>query len=89
MVIKKERLGVDGISIIIEDDIRRILSTQYQKGVGPVCWYESGDSEKKKVKIVAIGTGWDMDDMLDDAKYIGTVQDIMGFVWHYYAFEVE
>jgi hypothetical protein len=41
------------------------------------------------VRICAIGTGWEFNSIMDGMKYLGTVQDIMGFVWHYYAKECE
>lgn len=90
MVIYKVELGTNGEVVTIDDNVKKILSIQYQKGHGPVCWYERDDrAPKVKVPICAIGTGWEFNSLMDGMKYLGTVQDIMGFVWHYYAKEYE
>lgn len=57
----------------------------------PTVWYEVSDEEPhKQIEIVAIGTGWPMDnEVLKDMEYIGSVIDGGGYVWHYYADEYE
>jgi len=35
------------------------------------------------------GTGWEMNDNIMDKKYIATVQDGRGFVWHVFQGETE
>ena len=83
--IYKSTLGLDGEITTINGKIRKILTAQFQPGSGPCVWYEVDDDLKDiEVKIVAIGTGWDLPKEIRFWDYIGTVQDGMGFVWHYY-----
>lgn len=84
--IYKDELGMDGQVVTIKGKIKRILTTQFQPGVGPCVWYEVDDKLKEvEVNIIAIGTGWELPENNRYWDYIGTVQDGMGFVWHYYA----
>lgn len=83
--IYKYELGLDGEITKIKGKIRKILTTQFQSGSGPCVWYEVDDELKDiEVKIIAIGTGWELPREIKFWDYIGTVQDDMGFVWHYY-----
>lgn len=84
--IYKKVLGLDGEITTINGKIKRILTTQFQPGSGPCVWYEVDDSLKEiEINIIAIGTGWELPENIRYWDYIGTVQDGMGFVWHYYA----
>lgn len=84
--IYKYELGLDGEVTKIKGKIRKILTVQLQSGVGPVCWCEVDERCKEiEISICAIGTGWELEKNIDMLDYIGTVQDGMGFVWHYYA----
>lgn len=84
--IYKNALGLDGEVTKIKGKIRKILTVQLQPGVGPVCWCEVDERCKEiEISICAIGTGWELEKNIDMLDYIGTVQDDMGFVWHYYA----
>lgn len=47
-------------------------------------WVISGDSGYE-YEIVAWGTGWDIPKDVASLKYLGTVQDEYGYVWHYFA----
>ena len=83
--IYKNTLGLDGEITTIKGKIKRILTTQFQPGSGPCVWYEIDDSLKEiEINIIAIGTGWELPENIRYWDYIGTVQDGMGFVWHYY-----
>lgn len=84
--IYKNTLGLDGEITTINGKIKKILTAQFQPGSGPCVWYEVDDELKDiEVKIIAIGTGWELPREIKFWDYIGTVQDGMGFVWHYYA----
>ena len=84
--IYKYELGLDGEVTKIKGKIRKILTVQLQPGVGPVCGCEVDERCKEiEIAICAIGTGWELEKSIDMLDYIGTVQDGMGFVWHYYA----
>ncbi len=66
---------------VIKGPIEEILDVQWQNGIGPVLW-ASVDTDKKDkiIYIGTIGTGWELPWGID--RYIGTVQDDMGYVWH-------
>ena len=86
--IYKNELGTnDTISITtIKGKIKKILTADFQPGVGPCIWYEIDDDLKEiEVKIIAIGTGEELPKSIQYWDYIGTIQDGFGFVWHYYA----
>ena len=65
--------------------VRKLLDIQTQKGK-PVIWIETADDiPEQTFHIVAVGTGWELPtDIMRDMKYIASVQDSEGFVWHYY-----
>ena len=82
--IYKERLGIEGNIVTIKGRIRKILTVQLQNG-WPHVWYEVDDNhEEIEVNIISSGTGWEMPDEITCWNYIGTVQDVDGYVWHYY-----
>ena len=87
MVIYKYKLGIEGKSTIIKGKIRKILKVDFQPGEGVVCWCEVDDRcEEVSIKIVCVGTGWDpLPEEINYMDYIGTAQDGLGYVWHYYA----
>jgi hypothetical protein len=39
---------------------------------------------ESEYEIIAWGTGWEFPDELDHCRYMGTVQDGYGYVWHYF-----
>ena len=84
--IYKDKLDVENQITIIKGKIRKILTAQFQPGSGPCVWYEVDDElEDIEVKIITIGTGWELPKEIKFWDYIGTVQDDMGFVWHCYS----
>ena len=83
MTIYKYNLDED--YTVIKGKIRRFLKVQRQ-GSHIVCWAEIDENlEEIEVRIVAIGTGWPMEDFLSEWEYIGTEIDVEGYVWHYYS----
>ena len=87
MTIYKYNLGVNGEIVKIKGKIRKILNVAFQPGEGVVCWCEIDDRcDEVEISIIAIGTGWrDLPKEIDYMDYIGTAQDGLGYVWHYYA----
>ena len=87
MTIYKYKLGIDGESVIIKGKIRNILKVDFQPGEGIVCRCEVDDRcDEISIKIVCVGTGWDpLPEEINYMDYIGTAQDGLGYVWHYYA----
>ena len=86
----KDRLGINGEVATIKGQIKRILTVMSQEG-WPTVWYEvSDEGPRKQIEIVAVGTGWPVDnETLEGMEYIGSVIDGGGYVWHYYANEYE
>ena len=87
MTIYKYNLGVNGESATIKGKIRKILKVGFQPGEGVVCWCEIDDRcDEVEISVIAIGTGWrNLPKEIDCMDYIGTAQDGLGYVWHYYA----
>ena len=85
--IYKQKLGYGGEIVKIKGHIRKILDVAFQPGEGVVCWCEIDDRcDEVEISIIAIGTGWrDLPKEIDYMNYIGTAQDGLGYVWHYYA----
>lgn len=68
---------------VIDDAILEVLDIQYQ-GDYPVMW-ALVDADSKiypPMKIAAFGTGWEIPN--EAKKYLGTLQDKQGYVWHYF-----
>ena len=86
--IYKYELPVDGKIITIKQCIIKILNIQEQNGI-PVMWaiVDPDNEVIEPLKIVAIGTGWELPTGLDD--YLGTAQDEYGFVWHYFSLKLK
>lgn len=86
--IYKYELPVDGGIIAIKQCIIKILNIQEQNGI-PVMWaiVDPDDEVIEPLKIIAIGTGWELPTGLED--YLGTTQDEYGFVWHYFTIKLK
>ena len=85
--IYKDRLGIEGNIVTIKGRIKKILTVQLQNG-WPHVWYEVSDKEwvkDREIKIIAIGTGWEIPDEIAYWSYVDSVQDVDGHVWHYYS----
>lgn len=81
--IYKYELPVDGNIITIEEHVIKVLSVQAQGGT-PMVW-AIVDPEVKAIepmKIIAVGTGRELPTNL--GEYLGTAQDVWGYVWHYF-----
>ena len=83
MKIYKYVLGTEGDIVSYKGKFRNILSIGMSNG-NPCVWIEIDEKEyEKKVSIVSLGTGWEVDDIFEGWKYLGTLT-IDGYVWHYY-----
>ena len=83
--IYKYDLGKNGETVVIRGRISRFLDIKYQPGQGMKIWVEIDDSCREvHVPIVAIGTGWELPDIMKYWTYLGSEIDNMDFVWHYY-----
>lgn len=80
--IYKYPLKTSGGVTVINNKIIEFLDIQMQDGI-PTLWALVDTETETKTNILFIGTGWTLADEVD--KYIGTVQDDYGFVWHYFA----
>ena len=83
--ILKYKLNGVGVPTKITCHRSRILDIQIQ-GDDFVCWIEtSDDSPATTTEIVSVGTGWEISsDIMKYTKYLKTIQDPYGFVWHFY-----
>lgn len=83
-IIKFQVMG-EGRPISITCRMNRILDIQLQ-GQSLVCWIETRDElPETTTEIVSVGTGWEIpSDVIMDSRYIKTVQDADGYVWHFY-----
>lgn len=80
--IYKYKLGFEGEIVNIKARIEKILDIQPQ-GSDVVLWaLINDDFPEKDLDIIAIGTGWDLPSGADE--YLGTAQDEIGLVWHYF-----
>lgn len=84
--ILKYPLNPGGVaSIVLDCKCSQILDIQIQHGK-TVVWVETQDDMPAvNLRFVAMGTGWEIPtEVIDRMQYIKTVQDVAGFVWHYY-----
>lgn len=55
---------------------------------GNICLWAEIDPEVEMIKVafVGVGTGWPLDSVgvREDYKYVGTVNDGVAYMWHYY-----
>ena len=55
-------------------------------------WIEVDDkcTEEWEIELISFGTGWDIDEIVcgEIIFYIGTIEDMAGYVWHIYVREV-
>lgn len=84
MKIYKYELGIGGSITEITAPIVQFLKVDWQNGTGPVAWAiidDDNEESYRTYRVASIGTGWDCP---TDSDYIGTIQDDMGYVWHYF-----
>lgn len=84
----KYELPRDGEVVTINANVIKWLDVQEQDGQ-PMIWAVVDQDEDtayplSEYEIIAWGTGWEFPDELDRCRYMGTVQDGAGYVWHYF-----
>lgn len=75
------KFPLDFDETLIEAPVENFLTVQMQNGKPCVWGIVSPDRAPKKLKVYILGTGWECQ-KIDVSKYIGTVQDSDGYVWH-------
>lgn len=74
----------DGEVITIHADVIKWLDIQEQNGQPHIWAIVEENGNARDYEIAAWGTGWIFPDELMSMQYLGTAQDIDGYVWHYF-----
>ena len=86
--IYKYRLFTDGAITSLKDRFTKIMAIQNQMG-GVYAWIElDDDSPVVGLDLVAIGTGWEFGEELNDFFFVDTVQE-GEYVWHFFGRIIE
>lgn len=85
----KYRLPRDGEVITIHADIIKWLDIQEQNGWPHIWAIVEENGYPRDYEIAAWGTGWMVPDELMFMSYLGTAQDMGGYVWHYFMREAD
>lgn len=85
----KYRLPRDGEVITIQADVIKWLDIQEQNGWPHIWAIVEENGNARNYEIAAWGTGWMVPDELMFMSYLGTAQDLGGYVWHYFMREVD
>lgn len=85
----KYKLPRDGEVITIHADIIKWLDIQEQNGWPHIWAIVEENGNARNYEIAAWGTGWMVPDELMFMSYLGTAQDLGGYVWHYFMREAD
>lgn len=85
----KYKLPRDGEVITIHADVIKWLNIQEQNGWPHIWAIVEENGKAKDYEIAAWGTGWMVPDELMLMSYLGTAQDLDGYVWHYFMREAD
>lgn len=85
----KYKLPRDGEVITIHADIIKWLNIQEQNGWPHIWAIVEENGHSRDYEIAAWGTGWMVPDELMFMSYLGTAQDMGGYVWHYFMREAD
>lgn len=85
----KYKLPRDGEVITIHADVIKWLDIQEQNGWPHIWAIVDENGNARDYEIAAWGTGWMVPDELMSMRYLGTVQDQGGYVWHYFMREAD
>lgn len=85
----KYRLPRDGEVIAIHADVIKWLDIQEQNGWPHIWAIVEENGNARDYEIAAWGTGWMVPDELMFMSYLGTAQDLGGYVWHYFMREAD
>lgn len=83
----KYKLPRDGGVVTINAAVCQWLEIHSQNGWPHIWAIVDDEGAEMQYEIVAWGTGWEMPDELELTKYLGTAQDMAGYVWHYFVME--
>jgi hypothetical protein len=85
-IYKYELPPCPGVVTTIRDEIFQFLEVQMQNGK-PTLWalVDPEATIEEPTHIMSFGTGWEIPNDVD--KYIGTLQDSEGYVWHYFVYK--
>ena len=71
-----------GVVTTINERIIEVLSVQYQNGIPTIWAIVDPDDTSVAAEIMSFGTGWELPNGAE--KYVGSLQDPEGYVWHYF-----
>ena len=85
----KYKLPRDGEVITIHADVIKWLDVQEQNGWPHIWAIVEENGHPRDYEIAAWGTGWMVPAELMFMSYLGTAQDMGGYVWHYFMREAD
>jgi hypothetical protein len=77
------------ISKPIVGRIEEFLHLGYQNNKPMVWAIVDDDAPEQNYSIICSGTGWPIADFQSAYNYLGTLQDEIGYVWHYFVVPAE
>lgn len=76
-----------GVVTTINEKIIEVLSVQYQNSI-PIIWaIVDPDDTSVPVDIMSFGTDWELPNGAE--RYVGSLQDSEGYVWHYFIVKLQ
>lgn len=82
----------NGIPARYKGYFKRFLEAKMLSDGRMYVWIETDDkySEEREIELISFGTGWDINEIVCDEtmNYVGTIEDMAGYVWHIYVREV-
>lgn len=76
-----------GVVTTINERIIEVLSVQYQNGIPTIWVVVDPDDTSVAAEIMSFGTGWELPNGAE--KYVGSLQDPEGYVWHYFIVKLQ
>lgn len=76
-----------GVLITINEKIIEVLSVQYQNGIPTIWAIVDPDDTSVATEIMSFGTGWELPNGAE--RYVGSLQDPEGYVWHYFIIKLQ
>lgn len=76
-----------GVVTTINEKIIEVLSVQYQNGIPTIWVVVDPDDTSVAAEIMSFGTGWELPNGAE--KYVGSLQDPEGYVWHYFIVKLQ
>ena len=76
-----------GVVTTINEKIIEVLSVQYQNSIPTIWVIVDPDDTSVAAEIMSFGTGWELPNGAE--KYVGSLQDPEGYVWHYFIIKLQ